>query len=75
MLILESIDIPPRAIDLPLRMSVTNILKGSRTNVANVVGRIESGVLQLGDSVVFQPGGERGIVKGDLPAWNYDADW
>jgi translation elongation factor EF-1alpha len=44
-------------------MSVTDISKGSRTNVVNVAGRLESGVLQVGDAITVEPGGNRGTVR------------
>jgi elongation factor 1-alpha len=65
-LILETIEVPSRSLDLPLRISVTDISKGSRTNVVNVVGRIESGVLQVGENVISEPGGNCGTVRSDF---------
>lgn len=60
---LESIDIPLRSLELPLRMSITDISKGSRANVVNVVGRLESGFLQVGDTIISEPGGNKGTVR------------
>ena len=54
---------PSRSLDLPLRISISDISRGSRTNIVNVVGRVESGVLQLGDNVISEPGGNRGTVR------------
>ena len=48
-------------------MSVTDMSKGSRTNFVNVVGRLESGVLQVGDAVISEPGGNLGMVRCTFP--------
>lgn len=60
---LESIDIPHRPLELPLRMSITDISKGSRANMVNVVGRLESGFLQVGDTITSEPGENQGTVR------------
>lgn len=59
----ETIEVPSRSLDLPLRISITDLSKGSKINVVNVVGRVESGVLQVGESVTSEPGGNRGTVR------------
>jgi len=59
---LELLEIPSRSIDLPLRLSIMDISKGSRANVLNITGRLESGVMQLDDSIISEPGGNKGIV-------------
>jgi len=64
---LERIEVPSRPLDSPLRISVTDIAKGSRTNVVNVVGRVESGFLQVGDNVIAEPGGNHGTVRSNNP--------
>ena len=61
-LISELLEIPSRSIDLPLRLSIMDISKGSRANVLNITGRLESGVMQLDDSIISEPGGNKGIV-------------
>jgi len=60
---LESLQIPSRSLDDPLRLSIADVSRGSRANVVNVTGRIDSGVLQIGDQVVLEPGGNRGSVR------------
>ena len=62
-LISESMEIPSRPLDASLRMSITDLSRGSRTNVVNVVGQLESGVIQVGDSVTSEPGGNKGTVR------------
>lgn len=44
-------------------MSIADISKGSRTNVVNVTGRLESGIVQVGDAVISEPGNLRGTVR------------
>jgi translation elongation factor EF-1alpha len=46
-----------------MRMSISDTSKGPRANIVNVVGRLESGVLQVGEDVVSVPGGNRGTVR------------
>ncbi|ADP77443.1 translation elongation factor 1A (EF-1A/EF-Tu) [Methanothermus fervidus DSM 2088] len=62
---LESLDTlkpPEKPIDLPLRIPVQDVY--SITGVGTVpVGRVETGVLKVGDTVVFEPPGVSGEVK------------
>lgn len=44
-------------------MSITDISKGARTNLVNVTGRLESGILQVGDVVISEPGNLRGTIR------------
>src|SRR5579859_5830951 len=60
-------EVPSRSLDLPLRISVSDVSKGSRANIVNVAGRVESGVLQVGDNVISEPGGNRGTVRSKAP--------
>ncbi len=63
--ILEALDtftLPPKPIDKPLRIPVQDVY--SITGVGTVpVGRVETGVLKVGDTVVFEPAGKSGEVK------------
>jgi translation elongation factor EF-1alpha len=61
----ESIEIPSRPLDSPLRMSISDLSRGSRANVVNVVGQLESGIVQVGDSVISEPGGNKGTVRSE----------
>ncbi|KAJ1964472.1 hypothetical protein IWQ62_002920 [Dispira parvispora] len=68
---------PPRALEAPLRLSITDFFKGSLTggsalgaggagvtgNLVTVCGRIESGTLQVGEKISLVPGNEQGVVK------------
>ncbi len=63
--VLESLDtfeVPPKPVDKPLRIPVQDVY--SITGVGTVpVGRVETGVLKVGDAVVFEPAGVKGDVK------------
>jgi len=66
-LTVESIDPPVRSLYQPLRVSITDVSIGPKPNVASIRGRVESGILQIEDSVVAQPGVNKGVVKGKVP--------
>ncbi|MEM5843299.1 MAG: translation elongation factor EF-1 subunit alpha [Candidatus Aenigmatarchaeota archaeon] len=60
--LLDSLQVPPRPVDKPLRIPIQDVF--SITGVGTVpVGRVESGKLKPGDTVVFEPSGVRGEVK------------
>jgi len=53
---------PEKPIDKPLRIPIQDVF--TITGVGTVpVGRVESGILKVGDKVVFEPGGVTGEVK------------
>lgn len=53
---------PPKPIDKPLRIPIQDVY--SITGVGTVpVGRVETGVLKVGDQVIFEPAGVTGEVK------------
>ncbi|RLG61218.1 translation elongation factor EF-1 subunit alpha [Candidatus Geothermarchaeota archaeon] len=59
---LDTFEIPPKPIDKPLRIPIQDVY--SITGVGTVpVGRVETGVLKVGDRVVFMPSGKVGEVK------------
>ena len=59
---LDEFEIPPKPVDKPLRLPVQDVY--SITGVGTVpVGRIETGRLKAGDTVVFMPPGLVGEVK------------
>ncbi|OYT42525.1 MAG: translation elongation factor EF-1 subunit alpha [Candidatus Aenigmarchaeota archaeon ex4484_224] len=59
---LDTFEIPPRPIDKPLRIPIQDVY--SITGVGTVpVGKVETGVLKVGDTVVFEPAGVKGEVK------------
>jgi len=59
---LDMLKVPPKPVDKPLRIPVQDVY--SITGVGTVpVGRVETGVLKTGDTVVFQPPNVKGEVK------------
>jgi elongation factor 1-alpha len=64
-ILVEALDlfkIPEQPIDKPLRLPIQDVY--SITGVGTVpVGRVETGILKVNDTVVFMPGGAQGEVK------------
>ena len=59
---LDMFEVPPKPIDKPLRIPIENVY--TITGVGTVpVGRVETGILKVGDKVVFLPPGVGGEVK------------
>lgn len=59
---LDSTQPPPKPIDKPLRVPVQEVY--SITGVGTVpVGRVETGRLRVGDTIIFMPAGASGEVK------------
>ncbi|BCU67305.1 elongation factor 1-alpha [Sulfolobales archaeon HS-7] len=60
--LLDTLEIPPKPIDKPLRMPITEVI--SVTGVGTVVtGRVETGALKTGDKVVILPSGKATEVR------------
>ncbi|BGP48462.1 hypothetical protein JCM10450v2_004338 [Rhodotorula kratochvilovae] len=62
---LDALDVPPRALDAPLRIPVSNVFKGQSATASGlaVSGRIESGIVQVGEKLAALPGDEAGVVR------------
>ena len=59
---LDSFKLPPKPVDKPLRIPVQDVY--TITGVGTVpVGRVETGVLKIGDKVIFMPANKVGEVK------------
>ncbi len=59
---IESFTEPEKPIDKPLRIPVQDVY--SITGVGTVpIGRVETGTLKVGDSIVFEPAGKSGEVR------------
>ncbi|MEM3873663.1 MAG: translation elongation factor EF-1 subunit alpha [Candidatus Bathyarchaeia archaeon] len=59
---LDVFEIPPKPLDKPLRIPIQDVY--SITGVGTVpVGRVETGVLKEGDTVIFMPANKQGEVK------------
>lgn len=71
---LESSDPVTRALDKPLRLTITDVFRGGVQNPLSISGRLASGSIQIGDTVLAMPSGERATVKG-VEVDNEPADW
>ncbi len=61
---MNALDVPDKPVDLPLRMPVQDVY--SITGIGVVpVGRIETGILKLGDKIIAMPGREGTGVVGE----------
>ncbi|MEM1589299.1 MAG: translation elongation factor EF-1 subunit alpha [Candidatus Bathyarchaeia archaeon] len=59
---LDTFEVPPKPINKPLRIPIQDVY--SITGVGTVpVGRVETGVLKEGDTVIFMPANKQGEVK------------
>ncbi|MGM5480718.1 MAG: translation elongation factor EF-1 subunit alpha [Nanobdellota archaeon] len=61
---IDSFDVPEKPVDLPLRMPVQDVYNITGIGVVPV-GRIETGVMKLGDKLVAMPGREGNGVRGE----------
>jgi len=59
---LDQLEIPPKPVDKPLRIPIQEVYSISGVGVVPV-GRVETGVLKVGDKVVFMPAGKVGEVR------------
>nr|QDE10458.1 elongation factor 1-alpha [Aureobasidium sp.] len=71
---LEAHEPTKAALSSPLRLPISDIFRGSVTNPLSISGRIEAGTLQVGDSLVAMPSGEKASIKG-IEVDNEPADW
>jgi len=59
---LDAFDLPPKPLDKPLRLPLQDVY--TITGVGTVpVGRVETGVLKEGDTLIFMPGNVQGEAK------------
>lgn len=59
---LDMLEIPPKPVDKPLRLPIQEVY--SISGVGTVpVGRVESGVMKVGDKIVFMPAGKAAEVR------------
>ncbi|WFD00159.1 hypothetical protein MYAM1_002906 [Malassezia yamatoensis] len=63
--VLDALVMPPRMIDAPLRMPVTNVFRSTSaiSSGLGVAGRIVSGLVQVGELLRPLPGDESGVVR------------
>ena len=62
-----------RALDKPLRMTISEVLKTTQSPLS-VAGRVDAGSLQMGDALLIQPSGEKAYVK-SLEVDSEPVDW
>lgn len=62
-LIADKFKSPERPISKPFRLSINDIFKGTGSGFC-VSGRVETGMVQVGDRVLVQPQSEGAIIKG-----------
>jgi elongation factor 1 alpha-like protein len=62
---LDNLMVPKRDISKPFRMPINDVFKSGMGGGILLDGRIESGSIQIGDSVCVRPINELGIVKGN----------
>lgn len=60
--LLDQLEVPPKPVDKPLRIPIQEVYSIPGVGVVPV-GRVESGVLKVGDKVVFMPAGKVGEVR------------
>ncbi|MDX1574712.1 MAG: adenylyl-sulfate kinase [Kiloniellales bacterium] len=68
---LERFQSVTRPVDQPLRFPVQDVYKFDRRRI--VAGRIESGILRVGDRLLFSPSNRTARVK-SIEIWNGDAE-
>jgi elongation factor 1-alpha len=59
---LDALVVPPKPVDKPLRIPIQDVYSISGAGTVPV-GRVETGVLKSGESVIFMPGSSKGEVK------------
>lgn len=60
---LERIEIPPRDLTKPLRLSVADVFKGDLRSPLSISGRIDAGTLQVGDVILALPANVTAVIK------------
>jgi elongation factor 1 alpha-like protein len=62
---LDRLDVPTRSLEAPLRLPVANVFRGQTSGPSGlgVSGRVESGIVQVGERLRVLPGDESGLVR------------
>ena len=59
---LDSLQVPPKPVDKPMRLPIQDVY--SITGIGTVpVGRVETGILKEGETIIFMPSNVKGEVK------------
>ncbi|RLL99620.1 hypothetical protein CFD26_108194 [Aspergillus turcosus] len=62
------------ALDKPLRMTISDVFRGSVQNPLSISGRIDTGSLQMGDQILTMPSGETATIR-SLEVDGEPSDW
>ncbi|GIC84754.1 putative translation elongation factor EF-1 subunit [Aspergillus udagawae] len=62
------------ALDKPLRMTISDVFRGSVQNPLSISGRIDAGSLQMGDQILTMPSGETATIR-SLEVDGEPSDW
>lgn len=60
---IDSLQLPERSLEKPLRISISDVFKAAGTGNINVTGRVEAGYISKDDQVLLMPGNEVVTVK------------
>jgi elongation factor 1 alpha-like protein len=60
---LESAEPAKRSVDQPLRLTIGDVFRGGITNPISISGRIDTGSVQIGDTILAMPSNETATVK------------
>lgn len=71
---LERIEIAPRALEKPLRLSVADVFRGDMRSPLSISGRIDAGTLQVGDVILALPANETATIKA-IEVQDAPVDW
>ncbi|KAM3562973.1 hypothetical protein MY1884_001518 [Beauveria asiatica] len=63
-----------RALKKPFRMAISEIFRSQQQGTLTLAGRIDSGTIQIGDSLAVQPSGETAYIK-SIVVDTYAQDW
>ena len=69
--VLDSFDIAPQPVARPLRFPVQDVYRFGEQRV--IVGRVETGILRKGDTLLFSPGNEQATVT-SIAVWPENPD-
>jgi elongation factor 1 alpha-like protein len=71
---LERVELPPRNLTKPLRLSVADVFRGDMRSPLSISGRIDAGTLQVGDVVLALPANETATIK-SIEVQDAPVDW
>lgn len=72
--LLESSEPIFRALEKPLRLTISDIFRGSVTNPLSISGRLDAGSVQMGDTVLAMPAAETALIRA-IEVDSIPSDW